>query len=93
MKTVRLQKGGVDMNSNNSDKVKNFFRKEGFYFVLFICLCVIATVAVFTINRNSTANKDNSVEENLSLNVEENTSLEPSESANNEKIQNAKQQG
>ena len=66
------------MNSNNSDKVKNFFRKEGFYFVLFICLCVIATVAVFTINRNSTANKDNSVEENLSLNVEENTSLEPS---------------
>ena len=77
------------MNSNNSDKVKNFFRKEGFYFVLFICLCVIATVAVFTINRNSTANKDNSVEENLSLNVEENTSLEPSESANNEKIQNA----
>lgn len=77
------------MNSNNSDKVKNFFRKEGFYFVLFICLCVIATVAVFTINRNSTASKNNSVEENLSLNVEENTSLEPSESANNEKIQNA----
>ena len=77
------------MNSNNSDKVKNFFRKEGFYFVLFICLCVIATVAVFTINRNSTANKNNSAEKNLSLNVEENTSLEPSESANNEKIQNA----
>ena len=69
------------MNSNNSDKVKNFFRKEGFYFVLFICLCVIATVAVFTINRNSTANKNNSAEKSLSLNVEENTSLEPSESA------------
>lgn len=76
------------MNSNNKDKVKNFFRKEGFYFVLFICLCVVATVAVFTINRNSTANKKNA-EENLSINVDENSSLDQSASANNEKIQNA----
>ncbi|MCQ2969411.1 MAG: M23 family metallopeptidase [Clostridium sp.] len=77
------------MKSNNSDKVKNFFRKEGFYFVLFICLCVIATVAVFTINKNSTASKNNSAKESVSLNVDEKKSLEPSESANNERIQNA----
>lgn len=75
------------MNSNNSNKVKNFFRKEGFYFVLFICLCVIATVAVFTINRNSTANND--AKDNLTLNVEENSYADQSESVNSENIQNA----
>ena len=46
------------MNSNNKDKVKDFFRKEGFYFVLFICLCVIATVVVFTVNKNNKAKED-----------------------------------
>lgn len=76
------------MNSNNKDKVKNFFRKEGFYFVLFICLCVIATVAVFTINKNSTANKKNAGE-NVSINVDENSSLDQSANASNGRIQNA----
>ena len=43
------------MDKNYKRKVKDFFRKEGFYFVLFICLCVIATVVVFTVNKNNKA--------------------------------------
>ena len=76
------------MNSNNKDKVKNFFRKEGFYFVLFICLCVIATFAVFTMNRNSTASNKKSSDE-FSLNVEEKLNDQSQGVMNNEKIQNA----
>lgn len=75
------------MNSNNKDKVKNFFRKEGFYFVLFICLCVIATVAVVTINKNNAASKNSN--EEISLDVNEGSSLDQSANANNENIQNA----
>ena len=29
-------------------KTSNFFRKEGFYVILFVCLCVVATVAAVT---------------------------------------------
>ncbi len=33
----------MDKKSNN--KTLNFFKKEGFYVILFICLCIVATVA------------------------------------------------
>lgn len=40
------------MGKNNANKRSSFFKKEGIYVILFVCLCVIATVA--TINtRNS----------------------------------------
>lgn len=29
-------------------KASNFFKKEGFYVILFVCLCIVATVAVMT---------------------------------------------
>lgn len=32
------------MDKNYKQIVKDFFRKEGFYIVLFICLCIVATV-------------------------------------------------
>ncbi len=41
------------MDQNKKNKVKDFFRKEGFYLVLLVCLCVVATVAAFTIRKNS----------------------------------------
>ena len=41
------------MNQNKKNKVKDFLRKEGFYLVLFVCLCIVATVAAFTIRKNS----------------------------------------
>lgn len=66
------------MNQNKKNKVKDFLRKEGFYLVLFVCLCIVATVATFTIRKNSVANEQNNkVNNELSLNeVEDNSSSE-----------------
>ncbi|WP_027632599.1 M23 family metallopeptidase [Clostridium hydrogeniformans] len=36
------------MDKKVQDKSSNFFKREGFYVVLFICLCVVAIVAAFT---------------------------------------------
>lgn len=58
------------MDQNKKDRVKDFFRKEGFYFVLFICLCVIATVAAFTMKRNASKIEEKPKNE-FTLNVEE----------------------
>lgn len=58
------------MDQNKKDKVKDFFRKEGFYFVLFICLCVIATVAAVTMKRNATKVENKPANE-FTLNVED----------------------
>jgi len=40
----------MDKKANN--KTLNFFKKEGFYVVLFICLCIVATVATITASNN-----------------------------------------
>jgi murein DD-endopeptidase MepM/ murein hydrolase activator NlpD len=40
------------MDKRLFDKSSNFFKKEGFYVVLFICLCVVATVAAVTARNN-----------------------------------------
>lgn len=57
------------MDQNNKNSIKNFFRKEGFYLVLFLCLCLVATVAVVTAKNNSSANKE--TENEFSLNIDE----------------------
>ena len=45
--------GGVCMDKNaNNNKTLNFFKKEGFYVILFVCLCIVATVASITANNN-----------------------------------------
>lgn len=59
------------MNQNKKDKVKDFFRKEGFYFVLFLCLCVVAMVAAFTMKNNNTETKTNKPKEEFTLNIED----------------------
>lgn len=65
------------MDQNKKNKVKDFLRKEGFYLVLFVCLCIVATVAAFTIRKNSIAKEENKVNNELSLNeVEDNSSSE-----------------
>ena len=65
------------MDQNKKNKVKDFFRKEGYYLVLFVCLCVVATVAAFTIRKNSVAKEQNKANNELSLNeVEDNNSSE-----------------
>ena len=56
------------MDQNKKNKVKDFFRKEGFYLVLLVCLCVVATVAAFTIKKNSVAKEQNNTSNELYLN-------------------------
>ena len=74
------------MNSNNKDKVKDFFRKEGFYFILLICLCIVAVVAAFTVKKNNEL-KQSSNNNEFTLNVEESTN-NSTETSRNE-MQNA----
>ena len=64
------------MQINNKDKVKDFFRKEGFYLILFLCLCVIATVAVITTKRNKALEEGNNAQSEFTLNVDKNESSE-----------------
>ena len=64
------------MNVNKKDKVKDFFRKEGFYLVLFLCLCVIATVAIVTTKKNKSLEEGNSAQRDFTLNINENESSE-----------------
>lgn len=37
---------------DNKSKLKQFFKKEGFYVVLFVCLCAVATVAIITTSKD-----------------------------------------
>ena len=59
------------MAQNKKDKVKDFFRKEGFYLVLFLCLCVIATVAVVTTKKNKALEQSNQSQNEFTLNVDD----------------------
>lgn len=44
--------------NNKFSKVKQFFKKEGFYVILFVCLCAVATVAAVTVGRNNSKNSE-----------------------------------
>lgn len=71
------------MNSNNKDKVKDFFRREGFYFILLICLCIVAVVAAFTIKKNNELKQSNNHNNEFTLNVEDSTN-DSAETSRNE---------
>lgn len=60
------------MDNNKKDKVKDFFKKEGFYVALFLCLCVVATVAAVSMKSNKEPEQAKKPEEEFSLNVENN---------------------
>ncbi|MBD7915788.1 M23 family metallopeptidase [Clostridium sp. Sa3CUN1] len=59
------------MNLNKKDKVKDFFRKDGFYLALFLCLCVIATVAIVTTKKNNSLEENNTAQNEFTLNIDE----------------------
>ncbi|MGE5628721.1 MAG: peptidoglycan DD-metalloendopeptidase family protein [Solirubrobacterales bacterium] len=40
------------MDKFKQKKLTNFIKKEGFYVVLFVCLCIVATVAAVTVKNN-----------------------------------------
>jgi murein DD-endopeptidase MepM/ murein hydrolase activator NlpD len=44
------------MDKKIFNKTLNFLKKEGFYVILFVCLCVVATVAVLTAKNNKHTN-------------------------------------
>jgi len=63
------------MDKNYKQKAKDFFRKEGFYIVLFICLCIITTVATVAIKKAKDSQAQSKIEEannkEVSLNVDD----------------------
>lgn len=76
------------MDQNKKDKVRDFFRKEGFYFVLFICLCVIATVAAFTMKKNA-SKVENKPTNEFTLNIEDDSkSTSNIDKQNAERVEN-----
>lgn len=58
------------MEKNKKNKVKEFFRKEGFYLVLFLCLCVIATAGTLAVKRNNDLKDKQNEENEFTLNIE-----------------------
>lgn len=75
------------MDQIKKDKIKNFFRKEGFYLVLFLCLCIIATVTVVNVRKNNALKESSTVEDEFSLNIEEKTTSEL-QKQNAERVEN-----
>ncbi|MGG5462824.1 peptidoglycan DD-metalloendopeptidase family protein [Clostridium sp. B9] len=49
---------------NKKEQLKRFIKKDGFYVVLFVCLCLIATVGVVVANKSANDTVEESVAEN-----------------------------
>ncbi len=80
------------MDQNKKDKAKDFFRKEGFYLVLFLCLCIIATVAVVTTRKNRALQQSNKSENEFTLNVEDKATSEV-QKQNADRVENNQNNG
>lgn len=77
------------MDKNYKQKIKDFFRKEGFYIVLFLCLCIVTTVAAVSLKKAKNIESQSSIEKEeneVSLNVSDNNIS--SEMPNAEKVDN-----
>lgn len=69
-------------NNNNNNKMKNSFKnfvakatdKDGFYIILFICICIVATTGVWVSKNN--IEKINSINNYEDLNIVEDPDLE-----------------
>lgn len=64
----KLQIGGVHMDNKSNKSLSNFFKKEGFYLILFICLCIVATVAVITTRSNKSTKNPPVAQQNPQVN-------------------------
>lgn len=80
------------MDKRLFDKSSNFFKKEGFYVVLFVCLCIVATVAAVTARNNKLAKNQPPVvvqpKEDLNLAIK-NTEDEKTELPNALQVKNS----
>ena len=61
-----------------NNKFKNFIKKEGFYITLFVCLCIVATAAIFTVKTLKSGNQESSSQQEIvsNNNEEENKAKE-----------------
>ena len=77
------------MDKNYKQKVKDFFRKEGFYIVLFVCLGLIITAAIISFNLS---NKERNItsEVNEIDDTTENSNGGMNEIPNAERVENEK---
>lgn len=65
---------------NKFNQTSNFFKKEGFYVILFVCLCIVATIAVV-------ASRNNKQTKNQPLNEPNQSSVSKGIDEQNEKLQ------
>lgn len=75
------------MDKNFKQKVKDFFKKEGFFVVLFLCLCVVTMVAAITIKKANVEDTPSieSTQNELTVNNDENPKEEVPTNAENVK--------
>lgn len=78
------------MDNKYKQKVKRFFKKEGFYVVLFLCLCLVATVTAISYKVSSKNNTKTEITKNgdnaeLSINTEDKNKI-TSEIQNAERV-------
>lgn len=86
-KKATIEGGGVRMDKKIKEKIKDVFGKEGFYVALFICLCIIVSVATISYktyvnNQNKVSNTEETNKE-VTLNVD---SAEKNNKSNNEML-------
>ncbi|MEA4828062.1 MAG: M23 family metallopeptidase [Clostridium sp.] len=76
-------------NKNTNKNSSNFFKKEGFYVVIFLCLCIIATVAAITTKNNKKV--ENKPQASQNVKVDSQKPREVSISQKDKEINNAVQ--
>ena len=62
------------MDKNYKQRAKRFFKKEGFYIVLFLCICITATVATISFKKSNDmkeTSKIENIEDKETINSEE----------------------
>ncbi|MCR4945016.1 MAG: M23 family metallopeptidase [Clostridium sp.] len=79
------------MDKNYKQIVKDFFRKEGFYIVLFICLCIVAAVGTIVYNNSLDTNSQTDLEVNEDSKEQASLNKDSSEEENNRKEDNNKE--
>ena len=90
------------MKTNYKQRIKDFFRKEGFYVVLFLCICMVATVTAISYKQSKSNSvdtnapiEDNDENDELSLNMEGNSKtneMQNAEIAKDNKNGNSKEE-
>lgn len=76
------------MDNNKKEKLKEFFRKEGFYIVLFLCLCVVAAVTVVTTNDNNEPEQATEEQNEFTYNTDEEEVSSDTQMQNADRVEN-----